>query len=109
MTAGGGGVTEAEIYAVLQEIVAAELVAGPVSLAPDTVLDELRGWDSVALAGVVVAIETRFGNPITRAELGEIRRAEDLALLVRARSQVAGGQARAAGLPPGTSSRSPRG
>ena len=82
--------TEAEIYAILQDIVAGELDAGPVSLAPDTVLDDLRGWDSVALAGVVVAIEARFGNPITRAELGDIRRAEDLALLVRARARPAG-------------------
>ncbi len=49
-----------DLYRVLTTILADELQTDIPPLRPDTVLDDLPGWDSVSLAGVLLAIEERF-------------------------------------------------
>lgn len=68
----------------LTRLIKEELGAGPVVLTPETVLADLRGWDSVALAGVLVAIEIRLGVVVDRDQLETLSRVEDLADLIAA-------------------------
>ena len=45
----------------------------------ETVLADLRGWDSVAIAGVLLAVESRFGIDVDRDRLENLVTAKDLA------------------------------
>jgi len=77
-------VSRDEIYRTLAVLIEEELASGPLALAPETVLRDLRGWDSVATAGVLVAIEIRFGVAVDRERLETLNRVEDLADMVEA-------------------------
>lgn len=70
-----------ELYATLGTLIGEELATPPVALTPATQLDDIPGWDSVALAGVILAIETRFGTAVSRAQVDGIHTAADLAAL----------------------------
>lgn len=80
-----------ETYRTLTALIEDELAIRPLVLAPETVLADLRGWDSVALAGVLVAIEMRFGVVVDRDQLETLNRVEDLAAIIAAGT---GGKAR---------------
>lgn len=68
-----------EVYAVLSKIVGDELGADAIPIGPDTELDDIAGWDSVTLAGVLIALEGRFGVPISRENIDRIATGADLA------------------------------
>ena len=68
-----------ETYRVLAALIGEEIGTGPVELAPETVLADLRGWDSVAIAGVLLAVESRFGIDVDRDRLENLVTAKDLA------------------------------
>lgn len=70
-----------DIYRLLAGIVAREIEAPPIALHPDTLLEDIAGWDSTVFAAVLVEIETRFGVAATREQIDNIRTAEDLAAL----------------------------
>ena len=72
----------ADTYRVLGALIGEEIGTGPVELAPETVLADLRGWDSVAIAGVLLAIEARFDIEVDRDRLENLTTAKDLADLV---------------------------
>lgn len=71
-----------EIYRTLALLIEEELGTGPISLAPETVLADLRGWDSVAVVGVLVGIERRFGIVVDRDQMEALHQAKDLADLI---------------------------
>ncbi|MCB8883358.1 hypothetical protein ACELLULO517_24130 [Acidisoma cellulosilytica] len=58
-----------DIYQVLTTILESELQTDIPPLRPDTVLDDLPGWDSVSLAGVLLAIEEQFQVNAVRRDL----------------------------------------
>ena len=68
-----------DTYRVLAALIGEEIGIGPVELAPETVLADLRGWDSVAIAGVLLAVEARFGIDVDRDRLENLVTAKDLA------------------------------
>jgi acyl carrier protein len=70
-----------DVYQALGEILGEELGRAPVPLTAQTELDDLPGWDSATLAGVILAIEFAFGVSITRDQLGPIETGADLARL----------------------------
>jgi acyl carrier protein len=70
----------------LAAIIGGELGIAPPALDADSELADLPGWDSVALAGVLVALEARFGVAVGRAEIDAIETAGDLARLLPAGS-----------------------
>jgi acyl carrier protein len=70
-----------DLYQTLATIIGTELDCPPPALTPDSQLEDLPGWDSVALAGVLVGLETRFGVAIGRTEINAIETAGDLARL----------------------------
>lgn len=72
------------IYRTLGEILGEELGCAPVALTAQTELDDLPGWDSATLAGVILSIEAAFGVGITREQLGPIATGADLARLCHA-------------------------
>jgi acyl carrier protein len=49
-----------DTYRLLTKILESELQTPISPLRPDTVLDDLPGWDSVTLAGVLLSIEEQF-------------------------------------------------
>lgn len=69
------------IYQTLGEILGEELGCAPVPLTAQTELDDLPGWDSATLAGVILSIESAFGVSVTREQLGPIATGADLARL----------------------------
>lgn len=71
-----------EIYRALAALIGEELGTDQVALTPETVLADLRGWDSVAIAGVLIAIESRFGVEVDRDHLENLTMAKDLADLI---------------------------
>ena len=73
--------TQNEIYDILGTLIANELGVGSVAISPDTVLAELRGWDSVAMAGLLVAMEIRFDITVQRDQLETLHRVKDLAAI----------------------------
>lgn len=70
-----------DIYVTLGQILGEEFGCPPVALAAETELDDLPGWDSAALAGVILGIEDAFGVSITRDQLGPLVTGADLARL----------------------------
>lgn len=74
--------TREEIYRVLAMLIGEELGSGPVDITSETVLADLRGWDSVAIAGVLIAIESRFGIEVDRDRLENLSTGQDLADLI---------------------------
>jgi acyl carrier protein len=73
-----------EPYASLSAIIGKELGVTVPELDAESQLDDLPGWDSVALAGVLVALEARFGVAVGRTEIDAIETAGDLARLCAA-------------------------
>jgi len=71
-----------ETYRLLTEIIKRELQTEIEPLRPDTVLDDLPGWDSVALAGVLLAIEEQFHVNAVRRDVVVVT-GEELALLCK--------------------------
>jgi acyl carrier protein len=67
--------------AVLGDLIGDELGCGPVAL--DTILADLPGWDSVAMAGVMLALEDRFGVMLERTSVDGVNTAGDLLALVK--------------------------
>jgi acyl carrier protein len=61
--------------AVLGDLIGDELGCGPVALQADTILADLPGWDSVAMAGVMLALEDRFGVMLERTSVDGVNTA----------------------------------
>lgn len=73
-----------DVYEILSEIVGSELGAAIAPIGPETQLDDIAGWDSVTLAGVMLAIEARFGVAASRRRVDQISTGADLARLCEA-------------------------
>jgi acyl carrier protein len=69
------------LYTTLGEILGDELDTAPVQLTADTELADIPGWDSAALAGVILGIETAFSVTIHAGQIRDINTAADLARL----------------------------
>lgn len=71
----------ASLQDLIAAIVGAEIAADPASLDADTRLDDLPGFDSVAMAGVLLEIEDRLGVQIDRGAIEHVETVRDLAAL----------------------------
>jgi acyl carrier protein len=69
-----------DTYRILTAIVQHELQTEIPPMGSETILDDLPGWDSVALAGVLLAIEERFQVAAVRRDLVPTTGAELLLL-----------------------------
>ena len=76
-----------DVYSQLAAIIGQELSSPPPPLGPDTVLDDIPGWDSVTVAGVLLAIEDQFGTVTSRREVDGLQTGADLAKLCAAHPQ----------------------
>jgi acyl carrier protein len=70
------------LYQDVGEIIGDEIGSGPVSVLPGMALADIRGWDSVALIGVLLAIEQRLGNEPDRDSIDRIRSVDDLVAIL---------------------------
>jgi acyl carrier protein len=73
------------LYEQLGRIIGDELGTEPVALTPETKLDDIPGWDSVTIAGVLLGIEETFGVVATRSVLSRLVTGADLARLCESR------------------------
>ena len=73
------------LYEQLGRIIGDELGTAPVPLTPETLLDDIPGWDSVTIAGVLLGIEETFDVVATRKLLARLVTGADLARLCESR------------------------
>jgi acyl carrier protein len=82
--------TDAELYAGLNEIFRQVLDDDTISLTPSMTAEDVEGWDSMNHIFIVVEIEKRFGVKFQAAEMEELKNVGELAALVRDKAAVAG-------------------
>jgi acyl carrier protein len=75
--------TDAELYAGLNEIFRQVLDDDTIDLKPTMTADDVDGWDSMNHIFIVVEIEKRFGIKFQAAEMEELKNVGELAALVR--------------------------
>jgi acyl carrier protein len=66
----------------LKNTIAEELEVAPETLQPDTVLDDITGWDSVVALTIMVIIGDERGYPVLPNEIKELKTFGDIELLV---------------------------
>ena len=80
-----------DIQRSVQALVQAE-TGTDTNVAPNTVLDDISGWDSVSMAGVLMALEEEYSIRIGRHQVVNLHTVGDLERLVRDLSLSADGR-----------------
>jgi acyl carrier protein len=83
--------TDAELYAGLNEIFRQVLDDGNIVLSPEMTADDVEGWDSMNHIFIVVEIEKRFGVKFQAAEMEELKNVGELAALARKKAAAPAG------------------
>ena len=78
--------TDAELYAGLNQIFRRVLDDDSLALRPEMTAEDIEGWDSMNHIYIVVEIEKRFGIKFQAAEMEELKDVGELAALVRAKT-----------------------
>jgi acyl carrier protein len=81
--------TDAELYAGLNDIFRQVLDDDTIALTPDLTAEDVPGWDSMNHIFIVVEIEKRFGVKFQAAEMEELKNVGELAALVREKAGAA--------------------
>jgi acyl carrier protein len=71
-------------YQIVGELIGVELGLAPIKIAPGIDLTDIPGFDSVALAGVLLAIEQRTGREADRDAIDRVRNVDDLVAILDA-------------------------
>ena len=79
----GTSMTDAEIYAALNDVFRQVLEDDSIELTPSTTAEDVDGWDSMNHIFIVVELEKRFGVKFQAAEMEELKNVGELAGLVR--------------------------
>ncbi len=66
--------TQEKKLALLEDMMELE----PGSLTPETVLEELEEWDSIALLSFIALMDEEFGKTVTGGSLREMKTVSDL-------------------------------
>jgi len=74
--------SEVAISPKLTQIFREQLRIKELLVTPDMTQDDVAGWDSTAMVGIVMAIEEEFQFEFTPGELKGLRTAGDLAQLI---------------------------
>ena len=77
--------TEAEITAGFTEIVREALDNDGVELRPETTAAEVKGWDSVAMVAIIVAVEQRFSVRLRSKEIDKVACVGDMVSLIQSK------------------------
>jgi acyl carrier protein len=75
--------TDAELYAGLNEIFRKVLDNEAIALTPEMTADDVEGWDSMNHIFIVVEIERHFSVKFQATEMEELKNVGELAALVR--------------------------
>jgi acyl carrier protein len=79
-------VTEAEVYAGLNEMFHELFADDDITLKPETTAADVDGWDSFNNLNIMVAVESRFGIKMSTKEIESFKDIGDLVSLVLART-----------------------
>ena len=77
--------TDAEITQGFTEIVRDSLDDDSVELRPETTAAEVKGWDSVAMVAIIVAVEQRFGVRLRSKEIDKVACVGDMVSLIHSK------------------------
>ena len=77
--------TEAEITAGFTDIVRESLDDDTITLQPATTAAEVKGWDSVAMVAIIVAVEQRFGVRLRSKEIDKVACVGDMVALIHSK------------------------
>ncbi len=77
--------TEAEISAGFTEIVRESLDDDSIELRPETTAAEVKGWDSVAMVAIIVAVEQRFDVRLRSKEIDKVACVGDMITLIHSK------------------------
>jgi acyl carrier protein len=80
-------VTEAEVYAGLNELFHELFADDDIVLKPETTANDIEGWDSFNNLNIMVAVETRYGIKMSSQEIEGLRNIGDLVSIILARSR----------------------
>ncbi|MGE4552365.1 MAG: acyl carrier protein [Desulfovibrionaceae bacterium] len=75
------------ILAAVQDIVRQSLGRNDIELTPETSARDVRGWDSLANIGIVMAVEARFNIRFGLGELDAMKNVGDIVAGVAGRRQ----------------------
>lgn len=75
--------TDAEIYDNLTEIFREQLRDPALVIQPGLGPDDVPGWDSATMVGIILAIEERFGIEFRTQDLRNVRSVADLPQLIK--------------------------
>jgi acyl carrier protein len=78
--------TQNETYDRLTDIFREVFDRSDLTIAPETTAKDIPGWDSQTNITLIVATESHFGIRFRTAEIEQLRKVQDLADLVRAKS-----------------------
>jgi len=77
--------TEAEITTGFTEIVRESLDDDSITLQPEMTAAEVKGWDSVAMVAIIVAVEQRFGVRLRSKEIDKVACVGDMVALIHSK------------------------
>jgi acyl carrier protein len=78
--------TDAEVYAALNEIFQRVLEDDTIDLKPSMTAEDVEGWDSMNHIFLIVEIEKHFGVKFQAAEMEELKSIGELANLIKRRA-----------------------
>lgn len=75
--------TDADIWALLSEIMGDLFGTDALVLTPATTAEDVEGWDSFSHLNLIAAIEARFGIQTQTKEIEKLRNVGDLVELIK--------------------------
>ena len=78
--------TEAEIYAALDEIFRDVFLRDDIKLTPELSANDLAGWDSFKQIDIILAVEGRYGIKFNTRELDSLHNVGDLVRVIAAKT-----------------------
>ncbi|MBV9018581.1 MAG: acyl carrier protein [Alphaproteobacteria bacterium] len=78
--------TEAEIYAALDEIFRDVFLRDDIKLTPELSANDVVGWDSFKQIEIILAVEGRYGIKFNTRELDSLHNVGDLVRVIAAKT-----------------------
>ncbi|WP_010676900.1 acyl carrier protein [Bacillus timonensis] len=60
----------------------------PEDVTPDTILDELEDWDSLAIISLNVALDEHFGFTLNQEEIKNLESVSDILTIINKKSNI---------------------
>jgi acyl carrier protein len=75
--------SDPSLFQQLSAIMRKEVEQADLTIVPETIFDDLPGWDSLVMTGVLLEIERQIGTRLPRGEAALCQTVADLMALIR--------------------------